>query len=65
MAALNKCIFEIAGSLSSAGPEILDFVSHCLANFQPISDCFIPNFKSKYGNSENIEEDCVNVVIFY
>ena len=38
----------------AAGPKILAFGSHCLANFQPILDCFIPNFKLKYEDSENI-----------
>ena len=36
---------------------------HCLVNFQPILDCFIPNFKLKYENSENIKADRVNKVI--
>ena len=29
--------------LLSVGPEILVFISHCSANFQPILDCFTPN----------------------
>ena len=49
--------------LSSAGPEILAFVSHCSVNFQPILDCFIPKFKLKYGNLENIKADCVHTVV--
>ena len=44
-----------SGRLSSAGPEILAFVSHCSANFQPILDFFIPNFKLKYEDSGNIK----------
>ena len=48
---------------SSAGPKILAFGSHCLANFQPILDCSIPNFKMKYEDSENIKADCVSIVI--
>ena len=43
---------------SSAGPKILAFGSHCLANFQPILDCSISNFKIKYKDSENIKADC-------
>ena len=49
---------------SSVGLEILAFVSHCLANFQPILDCFISNFKLKHENSENVKVDCVNTVVF-
>ena len=51
-------------SQSSAGLENLDFVSHCLANVQPILDCFIPSFKLKYGDSENTKADRVNTVVF-
>ena len=49
---------------SSAGPEIFACGSHCLANFQPILDCFIPNFKLKYEYSENIKTDRVSTVVF-
>ena len=51
-----------SGRLSSAGPQILDFVSHCSANFQPILDCSIPNLK--YEDSENVKADRVNTVVF-
>ena len=44
--------------------EILAFGSHCSAKFQPILDYFIPNFKFKYEDSENIKEDRVNTVVF-
>ena len=50
--------------LSSAGPEILAFVSHCSTNFQQILDRFIMNFKLKYEDSENITADGVNTVVF-
>ena len=53
-----------SGRLSLAGPEILAFGSHFSANFQSILECFMPNFKLKYGYSENIKADCVNVVVF-
>ena len=46
------------------GSEIVIFGSHCSANFQPILDCFILNFKLEYDNLENIKTDCVNVVVF-
>ena len=49
---------------SLAGPKILAFGSHCSANFQPILDCFVPNFKLKYEDSENIKTDRVNTVVF-
>ena len=49
--------------MSSAGPEILAFVSHCLANFQPILNCFIQNFKLKYEDSENVKADRINTVV--
>ena len=64
MDTLNLCMFEKLGCLSSEGPEILAFVSHCLANFQPLLECFIANFKLKYPDSENIIADCVNPVVF-
>ena len=34
-----------------------------LSNFQPILDCFIPNFKLKYEDSENIKADRVSTVV--
>ena len=43
---------------SSAGSKILAFGSHCSA------DCFIPSFKLKYQDSENINADRVNTVVF-
>ena len=48
-----------SGRLSPAGPEVIAFGNHCLAKFQPIFDCFIPNSKLKYGDSGNIKTDCV------
>ena len=48
---------------SSAGPKILDFGGHCLANFHSILDCSIPNFKMKYEDSQNIKADCVSTVV--
>ena len=53
-----------SGRWSSVGPKILTFVSHCLANFQPIMGCLIPNFKLKYKISENIKVDRVDTVVF-
>ena len=53
-----------SGHLSLASPEILPFGSHSSANFKPILDCFIPNFKLKYETSENIKSDLVNTVVF-
>ena len=53
-----------SGRLSSAGPEIQAFVSHCLANFYSILDCFTPNFKLKYQDLENAKADHVNTVAF-
>ena len=64
MAALNLHFSKNLVICSSAGPKILAFGSHCLANFQPILDCFIPNFKLKYEDSENIKADRVNTVVF-
>ena len=51
-----------SGRLSLAGREILAFVCHCSANFQPILDCFIPDFMLKYEDSENIKADRINTV---
>ena len=53
----------MSGLRSSAGPGMLASVSHCSANFQPTLDCFVPNFKLKYEDSENIESNGVNTVI--
>ena len=53
----------LVGGCSSAGPKILAFGSHCLANFQPILDCSIPNFKTKYEDSENIKADGVSTAV--
>ena len=53
-----------SGRLSSTNSEILDFGSHCSANFQQILDCFVPNFKLQYDNLENIKTDRANTVIF-
>ena len=49
-----------SGRLSSEGPDVLAFGSHCLAKFQPILNCFIPKFKLKYEDSENIKTDCAD-----
>ena len=66
MAALLKLIHfsEKSGRLSSTGSEILGFGSQCSANFQPILNCFIPKFKLKYDDLENIKTDRVNTVVF-
>ena len=50
--------------LSTANPKILAFVTYCSANFQQISDFFMPNFKLMYEDSENIKADQVNTVVF-
>ena len=55
---------EKSGRLSSTGSEILAFGGHYSANFQPILvDCFIPKFKLKYDNLENIKTDRVSAVV--
>ena len=49
------------GLLSSwAGLESLAFVSHCLANFQPIMGFFI----RRYEDPDNTKADRVNTVVF-
>ena len=48
---------------SSAGLKILTFSSHYSANFQTILDCFIPNFKLKYEDPENIKANSVSTVV--
>ena len=60
MAALNRSIFRKI--LLSVHQPVLKF-QHWSANFQPILDCFIPNFKLKYEDSENIEVDRVSTVV--
>ena len=56
MAALNWCIFRKNRVFcSSAGAKSLSFSGPSSANFQPILDCFIPDFKLKYEDAENIK----------
>ena len=65
MAASNWCIFrKIFLSVHQSVIKYLAFSSHCLANFQLILDRFIPNFKLKYEDSENIKADCLSTVVF-
>ena len=52
------------GRLSLAGTKILAFGSHSMANFQSILDCFIPNFRLKHEDLENIKIDLVSTVVF-
>ena len=52
------------GRLLSVGHEILAFASHCSVNFQPILNCFKPNFKLKHEDSQNIKSERVNKVVF-
>ena len=52
------------GRLFLAGPENLSSRSHFKANFQPVLLCFIPNFKLRYEDSENIKTDRVSTVVF-
>ena len=49
---------------SSASPKVLAFGSYSLVNFQPILVYFVPNFKLKYGDSENMKAGCVSTVVF-
>ena len=53
-----------SGRLSSIGSKILAFGSQFSANFQPVLDCFLPKFKLKYDDLENIKADRVNTVVF-
>ena len=66
MAVLKWRVFpkKKTSRLSLAGPKILAFGSHSMANFQSILGCFIPNFKSKHENLENIKTDHVSTVVF-
>ena len=42
----------------------MQFFSFCSANFQSILDRFIPNFKLKCVDSQNIKADRANTVVF-
>ena len=65
MAILNHCIFrKKSGLLLSTGPQMIAFSSHCSAKIQLIFDCFTPNIKLKYEDSENIKTDRVDTVVF-
>ena len=44
-----------SGRLSSTRPEILAFSSHHSADFQLILDSFIPNFRLKHEDSQNMK----------
>ena len=56
MAALNQCIFrKNLVVCSSVGAKSLGFSGPSSANFQLILVCFIPDFKLKYEDSENIK----------
>ena len=65
MVALNKCIFQKNRVICRQ--QVLRFQiafgSHCSANFQPTSDCFIPNFKLKHEDSESIKADRIYIVV--
>ena len=56
--------FKTSACKSSADPEILAYASNCSAKFQPILDCFIPKFKLKYKDPDNIKTNYVNTVVF-
>ena len=66
MIALNWCIFRKTWVVCQQRvlKFILDFVSNRSANFQRFLDCFIPNFKLKYEDSENIKADRFSTVVF-
>ena len=61
---LNLIFSEKSGRLPSMGSGISAFSNYCLANFQPILDCFIRNFKLEYDDLENIKTDSVITVDF-
>ena len=65
MAALNKCIFR--KNEVGCHQQVLKFklgLAIARRTFKPILDCFIPNFKLKHGDSENIKADRVSTVVF-
>ena len=68
MAALKWCIKikkkKNTSRRSLAGPKILAFGSHSMANFQSILDCFTPNFKLKHEDLEKVKTDHVSTVVF-
>ena len=53
-----------SGCRSSAGPEMLAYVSHRSAKFQAILNCFTPNSKLKCEDLENMKTDRVNTFVF-
>ena len=55
---------KITGRLSLEGPKILAFGSHSKAKFQSSLDSFIPNFKLKYEDLQNIKTDRVTTLPF-
>ena len=61
MAALNKCIFR--ENRVGCHERVLKF-KFWLAIARQTSDCFIPNFKLTYEDSENIKVDRVDTAVF-
>ena len=57
-------LLKKSGCVSSTGSEILAFSSQSSANFRLILDYFIPKFKLKYEDLENIKRGHVNAVVF-
>ena len=64
MVALNWWIIDKIGLYVINGSEVLAFLSHCWANFQPVKVYSVQKFKLKHENSEYIIADCLTVVIF-
>ena len=52
-----------SGCRSSAGPEILAYVSHCSVKFQPILNCFISHSKLKYEDLGYTKTGRVNTFV--
>ena len=59
---LERYIFLTSGSYNLL--KLIVFGSHSSTHFQPIFDCFIPKFKLKYDDFENMKTDRVNAVVF-
>ena len=55
---------KIMGPSVFEGPKILAFGSNSMARFQSILDCFIPHFKLKCEDLENIKTNRVTTLAF-
>ena len=60
---LDKATWQSA-VFEKIGLVVISFGYPLAGELQPIFGCFVPNFKLKYEDSENIKADRVSIVVF-